>query len=332
MIAGAAASVFLFAKFSKSYGLTVELWRFCAYSKEKYQVDSKVGLKGMKKVFLSIFAVMTVFLLVGCGSKQTKEPGKTQVSAVASKKVKKASAKSAVPTVFIHGYGGTINSFGGMIQRLTNEGKTKREMLITVQPDGTLKVDGQLSKKKDNPSIQVLFTANKDNEWNQTEWIYGVLKYLKQQGVDQVNLVGHSMGGVSSLRYLTTYGQPNDAPTIRKFISIGAPFNDFTESAESIDDVLANGPAVEASRYTDYSNGIENVPSKLPILLLAGKLNADTATDGTVPLNSALATYSLLKAHGNPIKYQIFTGPNAQHSQLHENLEVDKAVANFLWK
>ena len=285
----------------------------------------------MKKVFLSIVAGLTVLLLVGCGSKQTKEVEKTQASALTQKKDDTAFKKSAVPTVFIHGYGGTINSFGAMIQRLSSERKTTKEMLITVQSDGSLKVDGDLSKKKDNPSIQVLFTANKDTEWNQTEWIYTVLKYLKQQGVEQVNLVGHSMGGVSSLRYLTTYGQPNDASTINKFISIGAPFNDFTESSESIDDVLRNGPSVKAGRYIDYQNGIANVPNKLPILLLAGKINQETVTDGTVPLNSALATFSLLKDHGNPIKYQIFTGPNAQHSQLHENLNVDKTVVDFLW-
>lgn len=285
----------------------------------------------MKKVFLSIVAGLTVLLLVGCGSKQTKEVEKTQASALTQKKDDTAFKKSAVPTVFIHGYGGTINSFGGMIQRLSSERKTTKEMLITVQSDGSLKVDGDLSKKKDNPSIQVLFTANKDTEWNQTEWIYTVLKYLKQQGVEQVNLVGHSMGGVSSLRYLTTYGQPNDASTINKFISIGAPFNDFTESSESIDDVLRNGPSVKAGRYIDYQNGIANVPNKLPILLLAGKINQETVTDGTVPLHSALATFSLLKDHRNPIKYQIFTGPNAQHSQLHENLNVDKTVADFLW-
>ena len=285
----------------------------------------------MKKVFLSIVAGLTVLLLVGCGSKQTKEVEKTQASALTQKKDDTAFKKSTVPTVFIHGYGGTINSFGGMIQRLSSERKTTKEMLITVQSDGSLKVDGDLSKKKDNPSIQDLFTANKDTEWNQTEWIYTVLKYLKQQGVEQVNLVGHSMGGVSSLRYLTTYGQPNDASTINKFISIGAPFNDFTESSESIDDVLRNGPSVKAGRYIDYQNGIANVPNKLPILLLAGKINQETVTDGTVPLNSALATFSLLKDHGNPIKYQIFTGPNAQHSQLHENLNVDKTVVDFLW-
>lgn len=289
----------------------------------------------MKKICLSLLAIGVIFALTGCSSGESKQTGKTEKSqTTATSKEKSVSTKSAVPTVFIHGYGGTINSFGGMIQRLSNEGKTKKEMLITVQADGTLNVDGQLSKEKDNPSIQVLFAANKDNEWNQTEWIYNVLKYLKQQGVDQVNLVGHSMGGVSSLRYLTTYGQPNDASAIKKFIAIGAPFNDFDDTAnnQSINDLLQNGPNTQASRYVDYSNGINNVPSELPILLLAGKLNESDMSDGTVPLSSALATYSLLKSHGNPIDYQIFTGSNAQHSQLHENPAVDKAVANFLWK
>nr|WP_307722365.1 alpha/beta fold hydrolase [Enterococcus dongliensis] len=292
------------------------------------------GEKVLKKGFIGLFMLTTLLVFVGCSVGQSQEVGKTEkLQASAAAKTSENVEKSTVPTVFIHGYGGTANSFGGMIQRLTNAGKTQREMVITVQTDGSLQVDGQLSKKKNNPSIQVLFLANKDNEWNQTKWIYEVLKYVKQQGADQINLVGHSMGGVSSLRYLTTYGQPEDAPMIKKFISIGAPFNDFddTSGEQSIDNLLQNGPSQEASRYVDYTNGIDNIPDQLPILLLAGKLAEDSTTDGTVPLTSALATYPLLKAHGNPITYQVFTGPHAQHSQLHENLEVDQAVADFLW-
>lgn len=285
----------------------------------------------MKKFWLSLFALVVVFILAGCGRNQSKpktEPSK----AAAETQTTETAKKDLIPTVFIHGYGGTSHSFGGMIQRLTAAGKTEKELLITVQADGSLNVEGQLSKQQKNPSIQVLFAANKDTEWNQTDWIYDVLKYLKQQGVDQVNLVGHSMGGVSSLRYLTTYGQPADAPVINKLIAIGAPFNDFTETSDTLEALLANGPSVESSRYGDYRNGIDQVPADLPILLLAGKLAANATSDGTVPLSSALATYSLLKAHGNPIDYQIFTGATAQHSQLHENSEVDQAVANFLWK
>lgn len=288
----------------------------------------------MKKWMVRFLAVVMLFALTGCGTKETdhaKNEANPQTSTT-TKPVEKIE-KSAIPTVFIHGYGGTINSFGGMIRRLSSEGMTKKEMVITVQPDGTLQVEGRLSKKKDNPSIQVLFAANKDNEWHQTEWIYTVLTYLKKQGVDQVNLVGHSMGGVSSLRYLTTYGEPKDTPKIRKFIAIGAPFNDFNDTSDqqTIEEVLKNGPNPQSSRYVDYTNGITNVPTELPIMLMAGKLDTNTTSDGTVPLNSALATYSLLKAHGNSVEEKIFTGADAQHSQLHENLAVDQAVAAFLW-
>lgn len=41
----------------------------------------------MKKVFLSIVAGLTVLLLVGCGSKQTKEVEKTQASALTQKRM-----------------------------------------------------------------------------------------------------------------------------------------------------------------------------------------------------------------------------------------------------
>ncbi|WP_367377747.1 alpha/beta hydrolase [Enterococcus gilvus] len=288
----------------------------------------------MKKIIYGLFALMTAVLLSGCGTKQSHhEEENTSTGSTVTEASRNIVNKSDVPTLFIHGYGGTVNSFGGMLRRFRDEGVARKELTITVQPDGALQVDGQLNKKKDNPSIQVLFAANKDNEWNQTEWIYGVLKYLKEEGVDRVNLVGHSMGGVSSLRYLTTYGQPKDAPVIEKFVAIGAPFNDFDDTAkdQSIDDVLQNGPTPQSSRYLDYRNGINNVPSSVSVLLLAGKLNEQDPSDGTVPLSSALATYSLLKAHGNPIKEQIFTGSNAQHSQLHENPAVDQVVATFLW-
>lgn len=287
----------------------------------------------MKKWIARFIAMLAILILAGCGTSQTKT--KNPVDKTSSTQLKKdASSKTAIPTVFIHGYGGTVNSFGGMIQRLEKKGETKKELVITVEADSSLQVDGQLSQKKVNPSIQVLFAANKDNEWNQTEWIYAVLKYLKQSGVDQVNIVGHSMGGVSSLRYLTTYGQPEDAPKIQKLIAIGAPFNDFTDTADdqTIDELLQNGPSQQSSRYMDYSSGIANVPKMTNFLLLAGKSEEQATSDGTVPLTSALAIYALLKAHGNQVAEQIFTGQNAQHSQLHENSAVDKAVAKFLWQ
>lgn len=286
----------------------------------------------MKKIILSLLTLATLITLTACGNEQTKSA--TSEKAASSTKAEPAFVKSATPTVYFHGYSGTINSFGGMIHRLQAKGLTKKEMIITVQPDGTLQTQGKLEKKKDNPSIQVLFADNQNNEWNQTDWIYDVMRYLKKSGIEQINVVGHSMGGVSSLRYLVTYGQPQDAPKIKKMITIGSPFNDFndTSGTQTIKQVLQNGPTPESSRYHDYAQNIDNVPKNISILMMGGQLNDQTFSDGTVPITSALGAYALLKEHGNPISYRIIKGEDAHHSQLHENPTVDRDVANFLWE
>ena len=113
----------------------------------------------------------------------------------------------------------------------------------------------------------------------------------------KVNIVGHSMGGVSGLRYLATYGQDQSLPQVQKFVALGAPFNEFEEnSTQSLNDMLKNGPAVTTSRYQDYQQLIDNVPATTQFLLVGGQLSETDASDGTVPLSSALAVYALLKA------------------------------------
>ncbi len=66
--------------------------------------------------------------------------------------------------------------------------------------------------------------------------------------------------------------------------------------------------------------------------MIAGQLDETDLSDGTVPLNSALAVYALLKQRGNEIEEKVVTGENASHSMLHENQEVDQLVSRFIWK
>ncbi|MEO1773089.1 alpha/beta hydrolase [Candidatus Enterococcus ferrettii] len=286
----------------------------------------------MKKYIVSITLLLCLFFVSSCHSNTEKNTTKSSTNQSSSPL--ETDSKGSTPTLFIHGYSGTINSFGGMIDRFEKQQLARKELVITVQPDSTLQIDGKLSNARNNPMIQVLFADNKNNEWNQSEWIYAVLRYLKTQNVEQVNILGHSMGGVSSLRFLTTYGEPEDSPKIVKLVAIGSPFNDFidTSNQQTIDELLVNGPTQKSDRYIDYENGIANVPTSLPMLLLAGELGAGTSDDGTVPLTSALSVYSLVEKNGNPIRQSVFVGPNAQHSQLHENKAVDQQVAQFLWE
>ena len=68
---------------------------------------------------------------------------------------------------------------------MEKQGATTQELVLLVKPDGTVvKERGALSGKATNPSVQVLFEDNKNNEWNQTEWIkthYSIYKKLSSE-------------------------------------------------------------------------------------------------------------------------------------------------------
>jgi len=40
----------------------------------------------------------------------------------------------------------------------------------------------------------------------------------------------------------------------------------------------------------------------------------------------------LLRSLGVDYRYELFSGDQAEHSQLHENPAVDVAIVDFLWK
>ncbi|OJG75086.1 hypothetical protein RV12_GL001691 [Enterococcus quebecensis] len=269
--------------------------------------------------------------MVGCSGKNTAENKQASKTSSSSEAVQ----KSAIPTLFIHGYSGGNNSFGRMIKRMEGDGLTKKELVLTVSAEGEVEAKGKLTGKENNPSIQVLFKDNKSNEWNQAEWIKNCLLYIRDTyGIKEVNLVGHSMGGASSLRYLTTFGEDQSLPKINRFVGIASPFNNFVElsNGETIDGVIDNGPAVQSERYADYVNGIEKVSKDMKALIIAGDVEDGSLSDEAVPVADALSVVSLFKTHGNEVQEKIFYGKSAQHSQLHENTEVDQLVANFLWK
>ncbi|EOH99955.1 hypothetical protein UAW_00355 [Enterococcus haemoperoxidus ATCC BAA-382] len=285
-----------------------------------------------KKYYLLIM-VCLLLIFAGCTSKKSSQNENKQINK--NSEATETTQKSSIPTLFIHGYSGGNNSFGRMIKRMEKNDLTKKELVLTVSVDGKVQAKGKLTGKENNPSIQVLFEDNKNNEWNQAEWIKNCLIYIRDNyDVTQVNLVGHSMGGASSLRYLTTFGNDTNLPKINKFVGIAAPFNNFVElsNGETIDDVINKGPIVQSERYTDYVNGIENVSKDMKVMIVAGDVEDGSSSDEAVPVADALSVVSLFKTRGNVVQEKIFYGKSAQHSQLHENTEVDQLVANFLWK
>lgn len=282
----------------------------------------------MNKLTGIVVLFLGLIFITGCGE------NKMEKKATIATSTEQTSQKTSVPTLFIHGYSGGTNSFGHMIQRMEKEKETKKELVLTVTEAGEVQAKGKWSNTLNNPSIQVLFEDNKSHEWNQSEWIKNCLAYLKTTySIDEVNLVGHSMGGVGALRYLTTYGKEAELPAVRKFVGIAAPFNNFIElpQTETATMVITNGPSVQSDRYADFAAGMGNVSPSMSVLLIAGDVEDGSLGDEAVALTDALSVASLFTANGNPVSEKIFYGTGAQHSQLHENLEVDQLVAEFLW-
>ncbi|MEQ3507039.1 alpha/beta fold hydrolase [Enterococcus cecorum] len=243
--------------------------------------------------------------------------------------------KSYPVTLFFHGYGGTKHSMGGMIQRLSSRYQATHTLDLTVNTDGTIQTSGTFEQADKPVLINVLFADNKNNEWNQAEWIYQALQFVKTQyHVEKVNVVGHSMGGVSLFRFLETYQNQGELPMVEHFISIAAPLNEFldTSNEQSVDGLLQQGPTQISPRYQDFQNNIANFPKNVQVSLFAGQLSASDLSDGTVPLTSALAVNQLLSSQQIPVETFVFKGVLAQHSALHANPKVDKRIAEILWK
>ena len=243
--------------------------------------------------------------------------------------------KSYPVTLFFHGYGGTKHSMGGMIQRLSSRYQATHTLDLTVNTDGTIQTSGTFEQADKPVLINVLFADNKNNEWNQAEWIYQSLQFVKAQyHVEKVNVVGHSMGGVSLFRFLETYQNQGELPTVEHFISIAAPLNEFldTSNEQSVDGLLQQGPTQISPRYQDFQNNIANFPKNVQVSLFAGQLSASDLSDGTVPLTSALAVNQLLSSQQIPVETFVFKGVLAQHSALHANQKVDKRIVEILWK
>ncbi|QQP70724.1 alpha/beta fold hydrolase [Carnobacterium sp. CS13] len=305
----------------------------------------------MRKTFLFTFMVALLSIVsLGCQSQSERSAGSINEgrSSIESKTPSTSEAaisssestdplttnQTTVPTLFIHGYEGTKGTFDGMLSRLEVSGLGEKALTVTVQPDGSVSETGSWQDQAINPLIQVLFADNKNNEWNQADWIKAVLSYLKQTyQIDEVNLVGHSMGGVSSFRYLVTYGNDDSLPTVDKFIAIGAPFNDFVTGNETqtLDALSQDGPSVISERYGDFSAAIQQYPSSTKMLNIVGDLQDGSEGDGTVPIRSGLAIGYLMQTNGLDYHDEEITGAHAHHSQLHENIKVDKLVAEFLW-
>lgn len=303
----------------------------------------------MKKIVLSLVGLILLVVLIG-GAYFWFSPPKNQPTLPAKKSiVEKDTASSAdsaspsdesepmlnVPTIFVHGYSGGKGSFGGMIKRFSQDKEGTPSLVATIDPDASIHYEGEYDFKAKNPLIQVLFSDNKSTEENQSWWLQELFQSLKTNyGIETLNAVGHSMGGVSLTNYITKFGQDVSYPSLDKLVLIGAPINGLEIGADGVTDfdLTDEGPLMATERYQNFMNLRDNLPVDLAVLSIAGDKEDGTKSDGSVSVASALSARFIFEGKVADYREMTFTGLKAAHSLLHENQAVDQSVTQFLWK
>ncbi|MGM0845234.1 MAG: alpha/beta hydrolase [Bacillota bacterium] len=252
----------------------------------------------------------------------------TLKSQIAESKENYSQESARIPTVFVHGYKGTYNSFKTMLYRFEENNWAKRELVAYISAEGEITWKGSISSSsKLPPLVQIVFEDNRASISDTSSQLQSAMKELRDQfNVNQVNLVGHSMGGLVSTKYLiTTSGNINYPETV-KLAVIGSPFDGISSESyyrqntgESLIDLKPESEALK--------NLVENkdlFPSELKVLAIAG------SGDQVVEIESAFAIKKIVPEDN--LEKRLIEDGGIDHSGLHETKKVDTLLNKFLWE
>lgn len=230
-------------------------------------------------------------------------------------------------TVFVHGYKGTYNSFGNMLERFEHDYNWGNKALIyRVSNTGNIRIYNMNKGKREPVFIQVIFANNRASFHDGAKWLARVLQHVKQQyQIDQVNIVGHSMGGLTSLKYIEEYQDDSLYPTTEKLITIGSPFDGIYNPTyfqinrdAAATDLKPNSAALQLLRSTK-----QTIPDDLEVLSIG------STGDPIARPKSVNALRMIIPE--DQLQTVMIENKALGHSELHENVRVDHLIHSFLW-
>lgn len=275
----------------------------------------------MKKIKLLIKFIMILTLFVAAMLTVEQE-------VLANNKIKRE-----IPTLFFHGFGGTVHSMDYLINQAQIDGYATRTLTVTVNPQGKVRIYGQWPQNTRNPEIQVLFLNNHESDYHHTAvWIDSILKVLHQKyGVTRFNAVAHSWGNNAVMYYLETYSKKKNQPQIDSLVNIAAPMQVLNRNIYRRNDWrYSNQLNRDFKSYIAPNSNIRRL--HIRELNIIGQLTPEDHFDKAVPVSSAKSLQRVFKGPHQSYESRIFTGPRAEHSALtRRNLKVLHDIEHFLW-
>ena len=244
--------------------------------------------------------------------------------------------QSSTPTLFFHGYGSSANAEKHMTEAARQAGVTQTIITATVDRHAQVTLKGDIPKDAVNPIVMVEFADNRNANYAQDgEYAAAVVRELQvRYGFKKMNFVAHSMGNMSILFYLLEHAQNEELPQLQKQVNIANHVNGLDgmdlPANLTILDSKTGEPSAMSDSYQKLLGLREIYPQdQVDVLNIYGDFK--NQSDGSVLNVSSRSLKYLVIDNAKSYQEKRVTGPLAQHSQLHENPEVDRLLIDFLW-
>ncbi|WP_188632122.1 alpha/beta hydrolase [Lentibacillus kapialis] len=263
-----------------------------------------------------VISIIVLLSLIICTISWLYVPGKT-----------KSEGQINNATVFVHGYKGTKNSFGNMLNRFEDKyGWGQRALVYSVSSSGNLDVNVYGKENVTAPIlVHVIFENNRASIQDTSAWLAKLLEHMKETfQFNTVNLVGHSMGGLVTMDFIETYQNERVYPKVNKLVTIGVPFDGiYNEDYFRIhQDPAAEDlkPDSEALKKLHLNKDV--IPEQLKVLSIG-------STGDSVAVPQSVGTIKNIVLEPQ-LDYVMIHDYTLGHSELHEDTRVDKMVYSFL--
>lgn len=282
----------------------------------------------IKKTFFGILAMLA---LVCAGTWYFIHQNQAQTLKAEARKIY---IQSSRPTIFFHGWGSSSRAERHMANAAKDAGVTQTIIEAKVAEDGTVILKGTIPKDAVNPIVLVNFDNNRGaSTQDQSDYAYDVVKALQDTyGITEMNMVGHSYGNMAIVYYMLKHGSDTSLPKLIKQVDIAGHFNGIIGVNEpennSLDD--EGKPSSMTESYQELlSLGNRYPQGQVEVLNIYG--NTGKGSDERVTNLSSQSLGYLLKGHIKSYQEKEITGPDGQHSKLHETALVDEPMIAFLW-